>query len=227
MAENLQSPGQLPTSSQPTPNPPANNFPPAQQKQPPQPQPQAQKAVRQSMIWEVKPGSLFVGRYLFWKHDPTPLVLVSSLYRDGRIAGVNLHNLTLDDMRKVVAQYCNKATFNYHTAIKGRTEIVKGFRTYKSKNAWKNNAVRLIDCQMLLGEMGVVQRARMMSPSEVEKIRQQVRQQLQQKINPRASDMTRYSQKSNSSVPGIAGRPASVPGISVGMDANQHMSDRN
>jgi hypothetical protein len=176
------------------------------------------------MVWEIKPGMLFVGRYLFWKHDPTPFVLVSSVYRDGRIAGVNLHMLTLDDMRKVVAQYCNKGTFQYQTAIKGRLEIVKGFRTYLSKNAWKNNAVKIIDCKTLLGEVGIVQRARLMSPSEVEKYRQQVRQQLQQKINPRAADLTRYSKQT---VPGIGTKSASVPGIPVGGDVNQHISDKN
>ena len=215
MAENVQnSPGQLPTT--PPITPPKPTQPQIQQK----PLQQQQKPLFRRAVGEKpKKGDLIGFRYMFWKHDPHPLVLVTSQYNDGRVAGVNLHNLTLWDMKNLVSQYCNKGNISYQTAVKGKREIVKGFRTYRW-NGIKDMTV--IDCNNFLGRMGIVREKRLLSPNEVEKLRLQVQQQLKRQINPKAQDMNKYQQQqktgSNTSIPGT---PASKPGIPVGQQGGE------
>ncbi len=212
MADIPQTPsaGQLPT-------------PPPQQAQPPQPdqtqQPpqQQQKPPFKRVAAGIKPkkGDLIGFRYLYWKHDPRPLVLVTSEYKDGRIAGVNLHNLTLWDMKNLVSQYCNKNTISYQTAIKGRRELAKGFRTYKPDGM---KGLIALDCENFLGRLGVVREKKLLSPNEVAKLRQQIQQQLKRQVNPRARDLTTYQQKTGPITPiaPIPGQSASIPGNPVG-----------
>jgi hypothetical protein len=211
MADNPQNTG-LPAPT----SPPSNPVPTPQQQVPQQPKPAIRRVMLNPNGWIPKAGDLFVCRYTFWKHDPSPLVLVSSRYKDGRVAGVNLHNLTLNDMKNLIAQYCNKS-FNYQTNIKGRKEIIKGFRTYRPDGLKK---VRMIDCQYFLSTLGVVQHSRMMSPGEVEKIRQQIQQQLRQKVTPTAQDLTKNSQQQQQTW-SLPGKPASVPGIANGGQQQQ------
>ena len=208
MADNLQAPpGQLPTPPLP-PNPP-----PPQPDQSQQPQPQVKPPFRRVAGQKPNKGDLVGFRYMFWKHDPHPLMLVTSQYDDGRIAGVNLHNLTLWDMKNLVAQYCNKANISYQIAVKGKRNIVKGFRTYKFE-AMKD--MRFLDCGNFLARLGVVREKRLLSPNEVAKLRQQIQQQLRQQINPRATDLAKYQHQTQKPTGTVPGQPASVPGIPVG-----------
>lgn len=215
MAENLQVPGQLPNNppqpSQPT--PPANKQPtPNQQPKPaPRPAPQIKRRVvipKKGPV-PLKSGELFVGKYAFWKHDPTPLVLFAKQYQDGRLAGLNLHRLTLNDMRDLIAQYCNKA-FDYQ-AIKGRKNISQAYRSYKQEGF---GMVQVFNCQYFLNSLGIIKEARNISPSEVEKLRLQIQQQLRQQVNPRADQMTKKQPIKPSGT--IPGKPASIPGIPTG-----------
>lgn len=209
MAENVQnSPGQLPTTP---PLPPQPSQPQVQQK--PLQQQQQKPLYRKAIGEKPKKGELIGFRYMFWKHDPRPLVLVTSQYNDGRVAGVNLHNLTLWDIKNLVSQYCNKGNISYQTAVKGRREIVKGFRTYR----WDGiKDMTVIDCNNFLGRMGIVREKRLLSPNEVAKMRLQVQQQLKRQINPKAQDMNKYQQQKTGSNASIPGKPASIPGIQVG-----------
>lgn len=152
-------------------------------------------------------------RYTFWKHDPHPLVLVTAQYDDGRIAGVNLHNLTLGDMKNLVLQYCNKTTISYQGAIKGRRNLAKGFRTYK----WEGmRDVIVLDCENFLAKLGVVREKRLLSPNEVAKLRMQIQQQLRRQINPRADDLNKSTQNKSATVGPVPGKPATIPGIPTG-----------
>ena len=196
MAENLALPGQLPT-------PPLQPEPQQQPDQPP-----IRPPFRRVAGQKPKKGDLVGFRYMFWKHDPHPLVLVTAQYDDGRIAGVNLHNLTLWDMKNLVVQYCSK-NVSYQVAVKGKDNIEKGFRTYKWE-AMKDMVV--LDCGNFLARLGVVREKRLLSPNEVAKLRTQIQQQLRRQINPRAEDLTQ-PQKPTGTIPGT---PASIPGIPVG-----------
>jgi hypothetical protein len=146
---------------------------------------------------------------MYWKHDPTPLVLFSKQYKDGRLAGVNLHRLTLMDMRNLIVQYCNKS-FDY-SFIKGRKELVQAFRTYKQDGF---GMVQVINCEYMMKSLGIMKQARNISPNEVEKLRLQIQQQIRQQVNPKADDMSNQTQNRPSGT--VPGKPASVPGIQVG-----------
>jgi len=211
MVDNLQSPGQLPpTPPLPQPTPQLQTD----QQQKPQPQQQVKPPFRRIAGVKPKKGDLIGFRYAFWKHDPHPLALVTAQYDDGRIAGVNLHNLTLWDMKNLVSQYCNKSSISYQVAVKGRKNIVKGFRTYKYVGM-KDMVV--LDCEGFLSRLGIVREKELLSPNEVAKLRIQIQQQLRRQINPRASDLTRYQQQTPNKPTGtIPGQPASVPGTPVG-----------
>lgn len=208
MAENLK-PAEQP--QQVAPNP-ATNQPNTTAQEPKQTQPQVKRRVLipKRGPAPIKTGELFVGRYMYWKHDPTPLVLFSKQYKDGRLAGINLHRLTLNDMRSLIAQYCNKA-FSY-ALIKGRKEIAQAFRTYKQDGF---GVVQVINCEYMLKSLGIIKQARNMSPNEVEKMRIQIQQQVRQQINPKAEDLmgSKSSVKPSGTMPG---KSASVPGIQVG-----------
>lgn len=212
MAEPNNNLGQTPTPPPPPLNPPDK---------PPQPElPQQKQQAKQPAPFRRAPGEKpkkgdLVGfRYMFWKHDPHPLVLVTDHYPDGKVAGVNLHNLTLWDMKNLVSQYCNKGSISYQVAVKGRKEISKGFRTYR----WDGvKDLMIFNCANFLARLGIVREKRLLSPSEVEKMRLQIQQQLKRQINPRADDMTRHSQ--NAPIPStgtIPGKSASIPGNPVG-----------
>lgn len=127
-------------------------------------------------------GSLVVAKYDFWKHDPYPLILVSSIYSDQRLAGVNLHYLTYKYVRNLLQNYCDKRSFGY-PLIKGDKYIVQAFRTYKKAGL---RQARILDCEFVLNAMGI---ARSYSPNEIEKIRQHIQQQLRQEVNPRSDDL--------------------------------------
>lgn len=191
-----------PPSEQPITNPPP---------QLPKPQPQMNQPPFKRVVTKPKKGDLVGFRYTFWKHDPHPLVLVTALYSDGRIAGINLHNLTIWDMKNIVSRYCNKSVISYQIAVKGKKEIEKGFRTYK----WEGiRDLMIVNCDNFLSRLGVVREKKLLSPNEVEKLRIQVQQQLRRQINPRAADLTKYSVEIPTGT--VPGKPASIPGISVG-----------
>lgn len=128
-------------------------------------------------------GTLVIAKYDFWKHDPYPLILVSALYGDQRLAGINLHYLTFKYVKSLVKAYCNNKGFSYQL-IKGDKYIVQAFRTYKKAGLKQG---KIIDSDFLLNVLGT---ARSYSPNEVEKIRQHIQQQLRQQVNPRSDQMS-------------------------------------
>lgn len=134
------------------------------------------------------PGFLFGCQYLFFKHDPRPLVLMTRIYQDKKIAGVNLHYLTFPYMRHLIKNYCGKGNFSYQ-AIKSDRFIVNAYRCYKRQGL---KMVKGIDCNFLIAMLGQL---RSFNPEEVEAMRKQVQKQLQEKLNPRATEFAKkYSQ---------------------------------
>src|SRR5689334_20355757 len=90
-------------------------------------------------------GSVVSFNYLFYKHDPSPLVLVTSIYSDGKIAGVNLHYLTYVYVRNLIKNFCDDKTFGYQR-IKGDRFLYKSFRTYKRAGV---RNMHMMDCEHL------------------------------------------------------------------------------
>lgn len=131
----------------------------------------------------IQRGALTTFQYLFWKHDPYPLVLCSGIYQDGRVAGVNMHYLTFRYIKYLIQQYCGKQ-FSY-PLIKNNRYIYNAFRCYKRDGL---RMAKLLDCNFLMTLLGVVRSYR---PNEIEAIRQEVQRQLRAKMNPNVDDLMR------------------------------------
>lgn len=159
--------------------PPPNQTP--QQQQPPY---LPAKGNQYGPAFPYGPGHLFGCQYLFWKHDQKPLVLMTSKYHDGRIAGLNLHYLTFPYVRWLIQHYCGNNAFRYVT-IKGDKYIVNAFRTYKFAGLRR---VRGIDCDFL---KTVLHSLRSFDPEEIEAMRQEVNKQLRERMNMKADEYSR------------------------------------
>jgi hypothetical protein len=130
----------------------------------------------------IQKGALATFNYLHWKHDPYPLILCSSIYSDGRVAGVNLHYLTFRYIKYLIEQYCGK-TFSYQL-IKNNLYIHNAFRTYKRDGI---RTAKLLDCDFLKTLLGTV---RSFNPSEIEAIRQEIQKQLTARMNQTAEQLS-------------------------------------
>lgn len=144
-----------------------------------------QAVFRRIQFQTVRSGALATFQYLFYKHDPNPLVLITGIWADNKIAGVNLHYLTLRYMRFLVNQYCGKP-FSYQ-AIKGDQFIRNSFRCYKRPGI---RNLKLLDCEFLSQVVGKV---RSFSPNELAATRQYVQDQLKQKLGQTAADLKAQS----------------------------------
>jgi len=135
------------------------------------------------------PGHLFSCQYLFWKHDRTPLVLMTGRYSDGRVAGLNLHYLTFPYVRWLIQHHCGNNGFRY-TTIKADKYIVNAFRTYKFAGL---RLVKGIDCDFL---KTVLNSLRSFDPEEIEAMRREVNKQLRERMNMKADEYSRQHRES-------------------------------
>jgi hypothetical protein len=129
-------------------------------------------------------GSLVNFQYLFHKHDPNPLVLVTGIYSDGRVAGINLHYLTFVYVRNLLKNFCGDTGFSYYK-IKGDKFLYNSFRTYK-KTGIRN--LHMMDCDVLNQTLSVLRSFRF-NPNEIMAIQNQIREQMKNIQNPNAQDM--------------------------------------
>jgi hypothetical protein len=133
-------------------------------------------------------GFLFSCQYMFFKHDPSPLILMTRMYADQRVAGINLHYLTFPYVKWLIQHYCGRGDFTYQR-IKSDKFIVNAFRTYKRSGI---RLVKAMDCQFLVTILGQL---RSWNPNEIESMRREVQKQLSQAMNPKASEMAnKYSE---------------------------------
>jgi hypothetical protein len=126
-------------------------------------------------------GSLIAFNYMFWAHDPYPLVLVSRVTPQ-YIKGVNLHYLTFAYTKKLLRPYCDNAGFSYYN-VKGDPYIVNAYRSYKSQGI---RQVKKLDCDFLLN---VLASARSLDPSELDAIKKAMQEQIRRKVNPTAEEL--------------------------------------
>jgi hypothetical protein len=132
-------------------------------------------------------GSLVQFHYLFWIHDPQPLVIVTDIFPN-YIRGVNLHYLTFPYILKLLQPYCDQGGFSYYN-IKADQYIVNAFRTYKRMGVKRPKA---LDCAFILNVLGSV---RTIDPNEIETIRQLVQEQIKTRAQPKAEELAqRYQQ---------------------------------
>lgn len=130
-------------------------------------------------------GSLCSAQYLFWQHDPNPLVLVTDVWGD-KIRGVNLHYLTFKYVKSLLDQYCNKQLFGY-SLVKHDQYIINAFRTYK-KAGLRN--LQLLDCDIINNQFKQQRKAYKYNPQELKTIREMLRKQLNDAANPKAEELS-------------------------------------
>ena len=61
----------------------------------------------------VRKGSLISFNYMFMKHDPYPMVIVTDIMYGRRIRGVNLNYLTFRDIKRMLDQFGENPAFSY------------------------------------------------------------------------------------------------------------------
>lgn len=112
----------------------------------------------------INKGSLVTFSYLYHQpgHDPTPLVIVTDIWRDF-IRGVNLHYLTFNYITKLLQPNCENARFSYYN-IKGDRYIVDAFRQYKRLGI---RQIKKLDCTFLLKVLATVRISRRLHESEL------------------------------------------------------------
>jgi hypothetical protein len=142
-------------------------------------------------------GSLVNFNYLFWKHDPYPLVIVTRIYKF-YISGINLHYLTFPYIKNILQGNCDNRGFSYNN-IKGDQYIVNAFRTYKRSGIKR---LKTLDCAFILNVLASV---RTIDPQEVEKLRQLVQEQLRRRAQPKAEEMTARYMDIMKGQPGFTG----------------------
>ena len=131
-------------------------------------------------------GSLIYFNYLFWQHDPYPLLIVTGIFPN-YISGINLHYLTFPYIKKILQPQvnmanCDNRNFSYNN-IRNVPYIVDAFRLYKRSGI---KSLKALDCAFILNVMASV---RSMDPNEIETIRNQIRQQMRSR-QPKADEMT-------------------------------------
>jgi len=133
-------------------------------------------------------GSLVHFNYMFWIHDPQPLIIVTDVFQQ-YVRGVNLHYLTFPYIKTLLQgpggnqPMCDNRSFSYYN-IRGDRYIVDAFRTYKREGIRR---LKSLDCSFILNVMAST---RAIDPNEVEQIRAIVREQIRQRVQPRAEDLT-------------------------------------
>lgn len=147
--------------------------------------PRNQEAVNSNVIQ----GSLVTFPYKFFKTDANPLVIVTGLTHGKSLRGVNLHYLTFNNIRDMLAKYADRPGLSYQQ-IKQDTYITNAtsnaFRYYKwSGVEW--GRLRKLDAQFIVKVANMV---RSVDPNQVRAIKQTIRDQMQQQMNVGADQMT-------------------------------------
>ena len=123
----------------------------------------------------LKRGSLAVFKYGFWKHDPYPLVMVTDVFPNSMLRGLNLHFLTFPFIKQILRMGCGQ-NFSYAN-IKDQQYIVNAFRSYK----WQGvSQIKMLDCNFLLTVMATV---RSFDPNQIVAIRKSVQEQISREVN--------------------------------------------
>lgn len=118
-------------------------------------------------------------------HDPYPMVIVTDIWPK-YVRGVNLHYLTFPYVQRLLTQYAGK-TFSYFH-IRSDKYLANAFRMYVRMGVMQP---KRLDTEWLLSVLSSV---RSFGPGELEKIRSSIQQQIQQRLQAKANELTSYEQ---------------------------------
>lgn len=171
----------------------------------------------------VRKGSLISFNYMFMKHDPYPMVIVTDVRYGQRIRGVNLNYLTFFDIKQMLNRFGENPSFSYQTIKYDRTLLaaLEAFREYK----WMGvRQLRKLNSDFLLQ---TIEMARNYDPSQMNAMRQAVQEQIKQQVTPKADEIAEpeglYTPQqptgTTGTIPTVPTKPASQPAI--GGEGNQ------
>lgn len=121
-------------------------------------------------------------------HDPYPMVLITDVWKNaGYIRGVNLHYLTFPYIKKILNTHGGRS-FNYQANIKADKYLANSFRMYVMQGI---RQPKRLDTEFLLNVLASV---RSFAPGELERIRMNIQQQIQQRLQAKASELTAYEE---------------------------------
>lgn len=149
--------------------------------------PQNQQAINQNVVQ----GSLISFPYKYFKTDPYPLVIVTGLTPGKSVRGVNLHNLTFNNIRDLLSKHADQPGLNWEQ-MKQHSYIttIDAFRYYKWNGVdWSR--LRKLDAQFIVQVANMV---RSVDPNQVRAIKQTIREQMQQQMNPSAEELSGTTQ---------------------------------
>jgi len=127
-------------------------------------------------------------------HDPYPMVIVTDIWPTF-VRGVNLHYLTFPFIKRLLQAHCDNTGFSY-SSIKSDKYVAGSFRMY---NRMGMRRVKRMDCDWLLQVMGAV---RSFSESELQKLQDQIRAQIQSRLQAKAEELTSYEDFRNALLKG-------------------------
>lgn len=132
-------------------------------------------------------GSIISFKYDFFKHDPYPTIVVTSLNTQ-YISGLNIHVLTFNNIKNLLDKKkinaCENPAFGYKL-VKDKGYIIKAYRKYKKIGM---KSVKIFDCDLFLNIIGI---SRVLTPKESKIIRDDVNNQINKNTNVNANQITR------------------------------------
>lgn len=119
-------------------------------------------------------------------HDPYPMLIVTDIW-PRYIRGVNLHYLTFPYIKRILNNYGGNPSFSYSN-IRPDGYMSNAFRMYVRMGVLQP---KRLDTEFLLNVLGSV---RSFSPDELEKIRESIRKQIQDRLQAKANELTSYEE---------------------------------
>jgi hypothetical protein len=145
----------------------------------------------------IRPGSLISFKYPYSLarvpsaiHDSSPMLIITDV-RSAYVRGVNLHYLTVPYVKDFLLRTQGQ-TISYAN-IKPDRYLADAFRMYYFKGMQQ---MRKLDMTFLLQLLTAV---RSFSPTELERIRNELRQQIQKRLQIKAAELNTYTQWQNQS----------------------------
>lgn len=119
-------------------------------------------------------------------HDPYPMIIITDIWPK-YIRGVNLHYLTFPYIKRILQNYGGNQSFSYSN-IRPDGYMANAFRMYVRMGVLQP---KRLDTEFLLNVLGSV---RSFSPDELEKIRDNIRRQIQDRLQAKANELTSYEE---------------------------------
>lgn len=175
----------------------------------------SRNVVRGSLIAFSYPYSLAVKNYTI--NDPYPLLVVTDIWPN-IVRGVNLHYLTFPYIKRILTN--NKMVPYSYMNVKPDKYVAGAFRMYYRQGMSK---IKIMDMDFLMRILGAV---KSFSESEIETVKQQIRNQLKEHMQVKADELSKMtkSQLNQVSQKAIDMQEALQGGVTRGLMRDQQFN---